>query len=132
MPTPLHKKLRIQPGYNALVVNAPADYFELLGPLPERVDFSKDSEEAYDFVHLFVKDQAELEARIDTALAAVKYDGLFWVSYPKGSSGVKTDINRDSLWEILLEKGIRPVTQVSIDKTWSALRFRPTEAVDKK
>ena len=132
MATPLHKKLRIQPGYKALALNAPADYFELLGPLPEGVDFPETPGEEHDFVHLFVKDRAELEARVDEAIASVKYDGLLWISYPKGSSGVKTDINRDSLWEILLEKGIRPVTQVSVDKTWSALRFRPTEAVGKK
>ena len=117
------------PGCKALALNAPQDYFQLLAPLPEDVEFSDSPGEALDFVHLFVKDQAQLDANIEAALAAVKYDGLLWISYPKGSSGVKTDINRDSLWEILLEKGIRPVTQVSIDKTWSALRFRPAEAV---
>ena len=67
-----------------------------------------------------------------TALDAVVFDGLLWVSYPKGSSGVETDLNRDILWEKLLSKGIRPVTQVSIDKVWSAIRFRPTDQVGKK
>jgi hypothetical protein len=47
---------------------------------------------------------------------------ILWVAYPKGN---RTDLNRDSLWPILSELGLRPVTQVSIDQMWSALRFRP-------
>jgi uncharacterized protein YbdZ (MbtH family) len=54
-----------------------------------------------------------------------------WVSYPKKSSKVKTDISRDAGWEIMAENSLRPVTQVSIDKTWSALRFRPVEQIGK-
>lgn len=37
----------------------------------------------------------------------------------------RTDINRDSLWPILAEHGLRPVAQVSLDDVWSTMRFRP-------
>jgi hypothetical protein len=47
---------------------------------------------------------------------------VLWVAYPKGN---RTDVNRDTLWPILDEHGMRPVTQVSINQVWSALRFRP-------
>jgi hypothetical protein len=47
------------------------------------------------------------------------------VAYPKGG---RADINRDSLWPILAEDGFRPVSQVALDDTWSALRFRPLKA----
>jgi hypothetical protein len=47
---------------------------------------------------------------------------VFWVVYPKGN---KTDINRDTLWPILAEYGMRPIGQVAVDAVWSALRFRP-------
>jgi hypothetical protein len=50
---------------------------------------------------------------------------LLWVAYPKGSSGVKTDVNRDRLWQALEPTGWRPVRQVALDETWSAMRFRP-------
>jgi hypothetical protein len=83
----------------------------------------------YDFVHLFVKDAAELDRWISQAMDALRYDGVFWISYPKGSSGVKTDLNRDILWNRLSGQGIRPVSQVSIDKVWSAIRFRSEEQV---
>lgn len=51
-------------------------------------------------------------------------DALAWVAYPKGGR-LGTDLNRDSLWELLATQGIRPVRQVSIDATSSAVRFRP-------
>ena len=77
------------------------------------------------------KNDTELARLLPTATKATKYDGLLWVSYPKKSSKVDTDLSRDTLWEPPGETGLRPVTQVSIDKTWSAMRFRPTEKVGK-
>jgi hypothetical protein len=51
-----------------------------------------------------------------------------WIAYPKGGSGVDTDLNRDVGWEPVKDLGLRPVAQVSVDRIWSALRFRPTTA----
>ena len=49
---------------------------------------------------------------------------LTWIAYPKAGQ-LETDLNRDILWELLDGKGVRPVRQVALDDTWSALRFRP-------
>ena len=125
---PIHKKLRLLPGLSARTLNAPANYFDLIGGKPAEVQFGEDTSEV-EFVHLFALSKAELDAHIDEALATVRKDGLLWISYPKGSSKIETDINRDVIWEYLLSYGIRPVTQVSLDETWSAIRFRPTDAV---
>jgi hypothetical protein len=114
-----------------LILNSPESYPEVLGELPQELQLHREAMGSYDFVHLFVKNFAELDEWIDCALKAVEHDALFWISYPKGSSGVQTDLNRDSLWEAMLPKGIRPVTQVSVDQTWSAVRFRPAESVGK-
>ena len=127
--SPLVKKLRIQPGQRALILNAPPGYVDQLGELPEGVELSDEPEGTFDFVHLFVKDIAELERLGPVALQAVRHDGLLWISYPKRSSKVETDISRDVGWGIVTQAGLRPVTQVSIDAVWSALRFRPTERV---
>jgi hypothetical protein len=128
--TTLVKKLRIQAGQRVLVLNAPEGYVDSLSDLPEGVEMSTRPEGGgYDFVHLFVLDSAELHALLPGATTAVKYDGLLWVSYPKKSSKVKTDLSRDVLWELMKETGLRPVTQISVDSTWSALRFRPAEEV---
>ena len=129
--TPLVKKLRIQSGQRIMVINPPAGYLEKLGDLPEDTQIADASSEDLDFIQLFVKDIAELERYGQVAINSVKYDGLLWLCYPKKSSKVKTDISRDVGWEIMAENGLRPVTQVSIDETWSALRFRPLDRVGK-
>jgi hypothetical protein len=131
--SPLIKKLRIQPGQQLLVLNAPPGYIESLGELPEgtRLSEQPDPEAEYDFCHLFAKNSSQLADLVPTAAKAIRYDGLLWVSYPKKSSKVETDLSRDALWELPGATGLRPVTQVSIDVTWSALRFRPSEKVGK-
>ena len=63
------------------------------------------------------------------AKAAAEPTGLAWAAYPKKSSGIETDITRDHGWDALHEAGLRPVRQVAIDDTWSALRFRRIEHV---
>ncbi len=128
---PTHKKLRLQAGLTATTLNAPEDYLDLIGGEPEGVRFITAPFSEVDFLHLFAEDQSELDAYIDRALKSVKYDGLLWLSYPKGSSGIQTDINRDVIWEHLKSYGIRPVSQISLNETWSAIRFRPAEAIGK-
>jgi hypothetical protein len=130
--SPLIRKLRIQPGQRLLILNPPPGYVESLGPLPENTQLVDATAGEVDFCHLFAVDSAQLVELLPTALAACKYDGLLWISYPKKSSKVASDLSRDVLWELPGETGLRPVTQISIDKTWSALRYRPNERVGKK
>ncbi|UCG24729.1 MAG: hypothetical protein JSW55_01660 [Chloroflexota bacterium] len=130
--TSLAKKLRLQEAQRALILNAPEGYLEMLGELPDGLRIEHEASAKFDFGQLFVKDSAELEAFIDQVLGAVEYDAILWIAYPKGSSGVETDLNRDKLWKAMADKGIRPASQVSIDKVWSAMRFRPPEAVGKR
>jgi hypothetical protein len=127
----ISKKLRLQAGQKALVLNAPSGYLESLGDLPAGVELATQPDGVYDFVQLFVKDRSELEGLGPTAFQAVKYDGLLWVCYPKQTGKIKSDLNRDSLWKLTEPTGFSPVMQIAIDKTWSALRFRPNEKVGK-
>jgi hypothetical protein len=129
MATTLINKLRIGPGQSMLVLNAPEGYISELGELPEGAKISQAAEGVFDFVQLFVRSIAELEELAPSALKSINFDGLLWFCYPKQSSKNKTDINRDSGWNVVKQAGLRPVTQVAIDDTWSALRFRPVESV---
>jgi hypothetical protein len=130
--SPLIRKLRIQPGQRLLILNPPPGYVESLRPLPEDARIAEEAKGEVDFCHLFARNSAQLAELLPVALAACKVDGLFWVSYPKKSSKVDSDLSRDVLWELPGETGLRPVAQVSIDQTWSALRYRPGELVGKK
>ena len=128
----LVKKLRMQPGQRVLIMNAPEGYIASLGELPEGVAVSEVAEGRYDFVHLFVRDSGQLDELLPAAVESAEYDGLFWISYPKKSSKVETDLSRDLFWDLTAAgTSLRPVTQVSVDKVWSALRFRPAERVGK-
>jgi hypothetical protein len=83
-------------------------------------------------VHLFVQHQSELAEHWPLVREALKPGGLMWVSYPKKSAKVETDISRDEGWDVVLADGWRPVTQVAFDDMWSALRFRPADEVGKR
>jgi hypothetical protein len=113
-------------------MNVPEGYLELLGPLPPKVKFLKKMTGPFDFLHLFVKNSHELKNLFPKAKKVLRYDGIFWISYPKKSAKTETDLSRDTLWQLLVDKGFRPVSAVSINATWSALRFRPPETVKSK
>jgi hypothetical protein len=126
---PLVKRLQLKPGQGALFLNAPEGYIASLGPLPDGVALADGATGTLDFVQLFVRDSAELTTHAPAALAAIRLDGVLWIAYPKQSAKVKTDLTRDRGWEPITAAGLRPVTQIAIDETWSALRWRPIELV---
>lgn len=125
----LAKKLVIKPNNRVLIINPPEGFIALLGDLPEGARMVEQG--PADVVHLFAGTRAELEEQARTAVESVIPGGVLWISYPKVSSG-RSDLSRDTLWPILQPFDWRPVSQVSIDDTWSALRFRPTADVKSK
>jgi len=93
----------------------------MLGPLPEGADLVSDISAAK--IALVFGDDAEtVRKTLDTAGTAITDPAILWVAYPKAN---RTDINRDTLWPILTDYGMRPNGQAAIDDIWSALRFRP-------
>lgn len=83
----------------------------------------------YDYVQLFVTGSEELATYGPKALEAVNPEGLLWMCYPKGSSKIKTDLHRDKGWDLLTSAGFEGIAMISIDDTWSAMRFRPASLV---
>ncbi|MGE5672441.1 MAG: hypothetical protein ACM3XM_00955 [Mycobacterium leprae] len=133
----LSNKLKLKLGQEVAILHAPAGYREQLGELPggiTAVDETTAASQAAgscDFVQLFAGNLAELAERVPEAIRLLTEDGTFWISYPKGTSKLKSDLNRDTAWEAMKPTGLRPVSQVAVDDTWSALRFRPAEKVGK-
>lgn len=122
---PLARKLGIKPGFSVLLINAPATAADKLRPLPEAASLSTSVAGEFDAVLAFALNRAELDEASPRALAAIKPGGLLWMAYPKQSAKVPTDITRDRGWDVIKGAGWQPVSQVAIDETWSALRFRP-------
>jgi len=131
MATTFATKLNIKPGWTLSLVNAPQGCLERLSTaLPENTIATSSGGEV-EHLLLFVADRAETERLLPPNFRAVKSGGLIWLAYPKGSSGEATDINRDSLWRMIEQMGWRPVRQIALDETWSAIRFRPNDEVSR-
>lgn len=120
----LVKKLRLAPEMKALVLNPPSEHY--LTELGLTVGASViEADSLYDFALLFVMNLAELAEHAPAVIQAVKPDGLLWITYPKGSSKIKTDLNRDTGWRLMLTFGVEGVAMVALDDIWSSMRYRP-------
>ena len=122
----LTKKLQLKPNHNLLLLNAPEAFARALSA--EGYTYTR-AEEApavgtYDAVQLFVQSIEELEKLGSQAVAMLKPEGMLWIAYPKKSSGIKTNLNRDNGWAPITALGYAGVRQIAIDDTWSALRFK--------
>ncbi|MHA1943255.1 MAG: DUF3052 domain-containing protein [Candidatus Thorarchaeota archaeon] len=120
----LPAKLFIKENYSVVLVNAPDDYQTLLSPLPDGVTIATEVSPDADLIQVFFMNREELELQLESLKNHLKQDGWLWVSNPKWSSKIKTDINRDSIWEYAKGLGLKAVHQISIDETWSSMRFR--------
>jgi hypothetical protein len=92
----------------------------LIEPLPPGVQYVAALEQATTAL-IFADAAASLREFLTANNDQLAARSAFWVAYPKGN---RTDINRDTLWPILGEYGMRPLGQVALDEVWSAMRFR--------
>jgi hypothetical protein len=120
--TPLVKKLGIKENFNAAFVNSPMGFATSLD-LPEGVTLNSRSRQPLDFVLLFVKSKRELENKFSLCTVKLTPSGMLWVSWPKKTSGVVTDLNENVVREIGLAQGMVDVKVCAIDEVWSGLKF---------
>jgi hypothetical protein len=122
--SPIAKKLQIKAGKCWLFYNAPHHYPAALEPLPEgsKAEFTPAGN--FDGIQLFVSDSADLAACLKVVAPLLKPDTIFWVTYPKKSSGIKSDLEMTGSWDELVKYGLRPVAAAAVDETWTALRLK--------
>jgi len=121
----LSKKLQIKSGKHWLLFNAPANYLTILEPLPGKVNVSFEPNGNFDGIQLFIKNINELASTLNVLMPILKEDTIFWVTYPKKSSGLDSGLDMMGNWDELTTLGLRIVTSVSVNETWTALRFKP-------
>jgi hypothetical protein len=119
------QKLLIKPG-NAVWVSDPSRQ-GLIGPMPEDVTAAAGLADA-DVAVVLVDDEAGLRSVADAHREILGAPRALWLLYPKGN---RIALNRDSLWRLMADYGVRPITQVAVDEVWSALRFRPLTAEER-
>lgn len=133
MPRTLAEKLRIRENFRLLTLHKPVDFEKGLLPLPAGVSVIEKGSN-YDQVHWFVKNRAQLEKELNRVMKLLKPDIPVWVYYPKGSSGMQTDLTRDKGWDCLLAEGekLAWISLLSFDHTWSIFGFRAKTEKDIK
>jgi len=122
--TPLAKKLGLKPGMKAYISNVPKTYQSYFPEFPDEIEFMDAPEDAsVDFIHVFCSEYARLEKVIPELKPFLKKTGLMWVSWPKGSSKIETDIKREPLRSLVLKHGLVDVKICAFDADWSGLKF---------
>ena len=121
--TPLAKKLGIAPGARVLLRGAPADYADLLAPLPDGVSFARVPSPAIDLAQVFCTKRGQLAKALKRFRTTLRPDAAVWVSWPKRAAKVPTDITEDVVRELALPLGYVDVKVCAVDETWSALKL---------
>jgi hypothetical protein len=121
--TPLAKKLGFKPGLGIAAVGAPPNYPKLLAPLPEGVRIGDKVGKSTDIVHLFTTSRTELEKKLTAWLKMLPAGAAIWVSWPKKSAKVPTDITEDTIRAVALPMGLVDIKVCAVDETWSGLKL---------
>ena len=127
--TPLAQKLGLKPPLDVLLLGAPADYRAWLGNLPSGVSFVGAAKRPVRAAHLFVTRRSELARHLTKLRRELDQTGFVWVSWPKKSSKVATDITEDTIREVALPIGFVDIKVCAVSDVWSGLKLmiRKTE-----
>lgn len=121
MENPLLKKLQLKEEFSVLLMNSNPDVHPLFEGL--RIEFSEIGNSQYDSVIIFTKNEDELRNLVPKAASKRKDGGQIWLSYPKKSGSIETDLNRDTTWNAVKAFGMEPIRLISMNEDWSSMRL---------
>lgn len=121
--TPLAKKLGFKAGLRICAPGAPPDYRKLVSPLPEGIEFQARVSKSTDIVHTFTTSKVQLAKNLLAWLKMLEPEAAIWVSWPKKTSKVPTDITEDTIRAVALPMGLIDIKVCAVDDTWSGLKL---------
>ena len=121
--TPLAKKLGLKAGCRLFLRAAPGNYARLIAPPPPGLKTVTRIDAATDVIHLFSTERAALARELHGARERMRPDAVLWVSWPKKTSGVATDITEDAVRALALPMELVDVKVCAVDDTWSGLKL---------
>jgi hypothetical protein len=127
--SPLSKKMKLKPGSLAAVINAPENY---LTELKHDSEISQKLNGRFDWIQIFVKNKKELDSLAPKAVKALKPASMLWISFPKGTSKIQTDLTRDKGWDVVRTLDLKWITLISVNENWSAFALRLYKEGEKK
>jgi hypothetical protein len=121
--TPLARKLGIGAGMVVSLVNEPTDYFSFFSPFPEGVQLTGKTIVTKDLIHYFPENSSRFYNELPLLKKEMKPDGMIWVSWPKKTAKMKSDLDENSIRSFALEIGLVDVKVCAVNATWSALKL---------
>ncbi len=118
------QKLGLKSGMTLTVAMPPDGVADLIGALPSGAKLIFDASKPSALMLMFARDQAALAKGLPGCKRTLAPGGVLWVAYIKGTSALKTDVNRDRIREYVATIGLDTVAQIAIDDDWSALRLK--------
>jgi hypothetical protein len=119
----LVQKLGIKEETRVIVIGAPPNYQSLLKPLPSGATIHARLPASCDFIHAFARSRAELAREFPRLADALTDGGSLWISWPKRSARMQTDLDENVVRELGLREGLVDVKVCAVDETWSGLKF---------
>jgi recombinational DNA repair protein RecT len=121
--TPLAKKLGFKENFNVRIVNQPDYYFDLFDALSEMVNIRTEKKTKKDLIHYFATRAKKLEQDIGSLKNEIVPNGMIWISWPKKTSKMITDITEDVIRNVALSNGLVDVKVCAVDDVWSGLKL---------
>ncbi|MDO3625179.1 DUF3052 domain-containing protein [Mucilaginibacter sp. BT774] len=121
--TPLAKKLGIKDNFHIEVINAPEYYRCLFTDLPANLYVENGKDSKVDLIHFFTKDRQEYQSLLPQLKNRIKSNGSIWVSWPKKSSKIATDVTEDIIRNFALQTGLVDIKVCAVDEIWSGLKL---------
>ncbi|MDH5178077.1 MAG: DUF3052 domain-containing protein [Gammaproteobacteria bacterium] len=122
--TPLAKKLGIKEGQRIYIKNSPCiDYKNLFDEFPANVQILKKAGANLDLIHFFTKSRSELDAEIRKFIEKIRPAGMIWISWPKKSAKIPTDVTEDVIREVILPLGLVDIKVCAVNDIWSGLKL---------
>jgi hypothetical protein len=106
-----------------VLINPPKAYEVLVAPVPMGVSFTRRLSAGTDMVHVFTTEKRKLSEALRASRPMLKQDGMIWVSWPKKSAKVATDITEDTVREVALPLGLVDIKVCAVDEVWSGLKL---------
>ena len=121
--TALEKKLGIRENSRIRLINAPENYFDLFTVWPDNIEISDDPRLKKNLIHFFTKEFSEYHSMLPLLKKEIEQNGMIWVSWPKKTSKISSDVSEDLIRNYAIETGLVDIKVCAVNEQWSALKL---------
>ena len=121
--TPLARKLSLKAGLRTWWCGMPDAVRAEIEREGVALNLLETPEPPVDAAHVFITTRAVLDCELRLLLPILARSGFIWVSWPKQTAKVPTDITEHVIREVALPLGLVDVKVCALDATWSGLKL---------